>query len=124
MAEKKERGLWEFYASDPEKADAEIWGRKPNPVSRRGFLKKTGLATMTLAIGSQIPFFRNIFLNFFNDYRLEVDVCILFLEIYSSKNARKIMANIPTNTARITLSIFLGLTGNLLLYGFCIIRIF
>ncbi len=58
MAGKKERGLWELYASDPEKADAEIWER--NPLSRRGFLKKTGLASMALAIGSQIPFFRNM----------------------------------------------------------------
>lgn len=60
MAGKKERGLWEFYARDPEKADAQIWDRKPNPVSRRGFLKKTGLAAMTLAIGSQTPFYRNM----------------------------------------------------------------
>lgn len=60
MAGKKERGLWELYARDSEKADAEIWERKPNPVSRRGFLKKTGLTAMALAIGSQIPFFRNM----------------------------------------------------------------
>ena len=39
MAGKKERGLWELYARDPEKADAEIWNRKPDPLSRRGFLK-------------------------------------------------------------------------------------
>ncbi|MEC9422764.1 MAG: sulfite oxidase [Nitrospinota bacterium] len=58
MAGKKERGLWELYIKDPEKADAEIWDRKP--LSRRGFLKKTGLASMALAIGSQIPFFRNM----------------------------------------------------------------
>ncbi len=57
---KKERGLWELYEQDPEKADAEIWERKPEPVSRRGFLKKTGLTAMVLAIGSQIPFFRNM----------------------------------------------------------------
>ncbi len=58
MAGKKERGLWELYSKDPEKADAEIWGRKSNSLSRRGFLKKTGLASMSLAICSQIPFFR------------------------------------------------------------------
>ena len=58
MAGKKERGLWELYSKDPEKADAEIWERKPKSFSRRGFLKKTGLASMSLAIGSQIPFFR------------------------------------------------------------------
>ena len=60
MAGKRERGLWELYTKDPEKADAEIWDRKPKPLSRRGFLKKTGLASMALAIGSQIPFFRNM----------------------------------------------------------------
>ena len=58
MAGKKERGLWELYSKDPEKADAEIWEKKPTSFSRRGFLKKTGLASMSLAIGSQIPFFR------------------------------------------------------------------
>ena len=50
MAGKKERGLWELYSKDPEKADAEIWERYP--LSRRGFLKKTGLASIALAIGS------------------------------------------------------------------------
>ena len=60
MAGKKERGLWELYGIDSEKADAEIWNRKPDPLSRRGFLKKTGLVTMVLAIGSKIPFFRNM----------------------------------------------------------------
>ena len=60
MSEKKERGLWELYTKDPEKADAEIWGRKPNSLTRRGFIKKSGLAAVTMAIGSQIPFFRNM----------------------------------------------------------------
>ena len=60
MPGKRERGLWELYTKDPEKADYEIWDRKPKPLSRRGFLKKTGLASMALAISSQIPFFRNM----------------------------------------------------------------
>ncbi|GJL77864.1 MAG: molybdopterin containing oxidoreductase [Nitrospinaceae bacterium] len=60
MKEKKERGLWELYEHDPEKADADIWGRKPEPVSRRGFLKKCGLTAMVMTLGSQIPFFRNM----------------------------------------------------------------
>ncbi len=54
---KKERGLRELYESDPEKADAEVWGRKTDGLSRRGFLKKGGLAAMTLAVGANIPFF-------------------------------------------------------------------
>jgi DMSO/TMAO reductase YedYZ molybdopterin-dependent catalytic subunit len=60
MSQKKERGLWELYLKDPEKADAEIWGRKAEPFSRRGFLKRTGLTAMALTIGSYIPFFRNM----------------------------------------------------------------
>ena len=40
MKGKKERGLWELYKQDPEKADSDIWDRKPDPVSRRGFIKK------------------------------------------------------------------------------------
>ena len=60
MSKKKERGFWELYAKDPEKADAQIWGRKSNPLTRRGFIKKSGLAAMTMAIGSEIPFFRNM----------------------------------------------------------------
>tara|TARA_B100000686_G_scaffold350279_1_gene445810 strand:+ start:3032 stop:4336 length:1305 start_codon:yes stop_codon:yes gene_type:complete len=57
---KKERGLWELYANDPEKADAEIWGRQTEKLSRRGFLKKSGLAALSAAIGFQIPFFRSM----------------------------------------------------------------
>ncbi len=60
MARKKERGLRELYQKDPEKADAEIWGRKPETLSRRGFLRKSGLVAMSLAVGAQIPFFRNM----------------------------------------------------------------
>jgi len=59
MSRKKERGLWELYLNDPEKADAVIWNRKTDS-SRRGFLKRAGLATMVFTIGSYIPFFRNM----------------------------------------------------------------
>lgn len=60
MKNKKERGLWELYRDDPEKADAEIWGRKTDPLSRRGFLKKCGLTTLAAAVGSTIPFYRHM----------------------------------------------------------------
>ncbi|MDH3257721.1 MAG: sulfite oxidase [Nitrospinota bacterium] len=60
MNQKKERGLWELYASDPEKADAELWGRAPENTSRRSFLKKSGAAALTLALSAPIPFFRNM----------------------------------------------------------------
>ncbi len=52
----KKRGLHELYAADPEAADAAIWGRKPDPVTRRGFLKNSGLAAMSAALGASIPF--------------------------------------------------------------------
>ena len=81
----KERGLWELYASDPEKQDVEAWGRLPDKISHRGFLKnsryapgrvqtrmtrkrwdetitwmqkKQGLGEWTPAIRNQIPDYR------------------------------------------------------------------
>ena len=58
MATSKERGICEQYAADPERADAEIFGRRVDE-SRRGFLKKSGLAFMSALLGSGIPFWRN-----------------------------------------------------------------
>ncbi|CAI2717118.1 sulfite oxidase [Nitrospina watsonii] len=58
MPGKKERGLFELYDTDPEKADWELWGREADPVSRRGFLKDTGLAFMALTVGAHIPYAR------------------------------------------------------------------
>ncbi len=60
MGSNKERGLWESYEHDPEKADAEIWDREPGRFSRRDFIKKSGLAALTFALGAHIPFFRNM----------------------------------------------------------------
>ena len=56
---KKERGIHELY-SDPERADTHLWGRKPDPLTRRGFLNRAGLTAMALAVGSHIPFARNM----------------------------------------------------------------
>ena len=36
---RKERGLCELYAEDPERADALVFGRVANP-DRRGFLRR------------------------------------------------------------------------------------
>ena len=52
----KKKGLHELYAEDPEKADEILWGRKADPVTRRGFLNGTGLAAMAVAVGASIPF--------------------------------------------------------------------
>jgi DMSO/TMAO reductase YedYZ molybdopterin-dependent catalytic subunit len=55
---RKERGLCELYAEDPERADALLFGRVAYP-DRRGFLKGAGLAAMAAAVGASIPFHRN-----------------------------------------------------------------
>jgi len=49
-------GLHELYATDPGRADLLLWGRKTDPLSRRGFFKRAGLAAMTAAVGSEIVF--------------------------------------------------------------------
>ncbi len=55
MTGKRERGLFELYRDDPERADALVFGRVPD-VDRRGFLKGAGLAAMGAAVGGAIPF--------------------------------------------------------------------
>ena len=50
------RGIHRLYAEDPTTADRQLWGRKVDPVSRRGFLRGTGLAAMSAAVGASIPF--------------------------------------------------------------------
>lgn len=53
---RKERGIRELYFQDYRKADFDLWGRETNPSTRRGFLQKTGLAAMSVALGAAIPF--------------------------------------------------------------------
>lgn len=55
----KERGICELYASDPERADWMIFGRRAHS-DRRGFLHGAGLATMGALLGTAIPFHRNM----------------------------------------------------------------
>lgn len=52
------RGIHELYREDPERADRLVWGRVAQPVSRRGFLKNSGLLAMSGALGASIPFSR------------------------------------------------------------------
>jgi DMSO/TMAO reductase YedYZ molybdopterin-dependent catalytic subunit len=59
MTDKKERGLFELYQEDPERADALVFGRVSHS-DRRGFLKGAGLATMGAVLGASIPFHRNM----------------------------------------------------------------
>jgi DMSO/TMAO reductase YedYZ molybdopterin-dependent catalytic subunit len=55
MTRKIERSLQELYRDDPERADAEAFGRRTG-VDRRGFLNGAGLAAMGAAVGAAIPF--------------------------------------------------------------------
>ncbi|MGE4294527.1 MAG: sulfite oxidase [Campylobacterales bacterium] len=52
----KIRGIHELYAEDPAQADKMLWDREVDPVTRRGFLKKSSLLAMTAVVGSHIPF--------------------------------------------------------------------
>lgn len=52
----KRIGLLDLYREDPETADKLLWGREVDPVSRRGFLKKSSLLAMSSVIGASIPF--------------------------------------------------------------------
>ncbi|TFH87946.1 twin-arginine translocation signal domain-containing protein [Billgrantia azerbaijanica] len=52
----KTRGIHALYAEDPETADRLLWGREVDPVTRRGFLKRSSLLAMAAAVGGSIPF--------------------------------------------------------------------
>ncbi|MBN9447856.1 MAG: molybdopterin-dependent oxidoreductase, partial [Bosea sp.] len=56
---KAERSLAELYRDDPERADAQAFGRRTD-ASRRGFLGGAGLAAMGAAVGGAIPFSANM----------------------------------------------------------------
>jgi len=56
----KKVGLHEAYENDPIKADLAIFGRESDPVTRRGFLKKSSLLAMAAVVGSNIPFADNM----------------------------------------------------------------
>lgn len=57
---RKERGIHELYANDPISADFQLWGRRSDALTRRGFLKQSGLAALGTAIGLQIPYARHM----------------------------------------------------------------
>lgn len=52
----EKRGIHELYRADPIRADELVFGRKSDPISRRGFLTRGGLVAMSTAIGASIPF--------------------------------------------------------------------
>jgi len=53
---RREKGIHELYAAGPEQADWLLWGRRSDPLTRRGFLKGSGYLAMTAALGASIPF--------------------------------------------------------------------
>lgn len=53
---REKTGIYQLYTQDPIAADRLLWGRKSNPLSRRGFLKNSGLLAMSTALGMSIPF--------------------------------------------------------------------
>lgn len=55
---KKKIGIHDLYADDSAAADEKLWGRRCDPLSRRGFLRGSGLAAMSAALGASIPFAR------------------------------------------------------------------
>jgi DMSO/TMAO reductase YedYZ molybdopterin-dependent catalytic subunit len=59
VGDKPEKGLFELFEGDQEKADKLLFGRVANP-NRRGFLSGAGLTTMGAMVGAAIPFAANI----------------------------------------------------------------
>lgn len=54
------KGIHALYARDPAEADRLLWGRETHPLTRRGFLRGSGLAAMSAALGGVIPFASNM----------------------------------------------------------------
>ena len=54
--QKKKIGIHELYARDPLAADRLLWGREADPQTRRGFLKKSALAAMSMVLGGRMVF--------------------------------------------------------------------
>ncbi|MGR9115673.1 MAG: sulfite oxidase [Gammaproteobacteria bacterium] len=53
---KKTTGLFALYRKNPALADKLVWDREVDPVTRRGFLKKSSLLAMSSFVGASIPF--------------------------------------------------------------------
>lgn len=59
-ANRNERGIHELYGADPESADEKIWGRRTDPLTRRGFFGRAGLTAMSAAVGAEIVFWETM----------------------------------------------------------------
>lgn len=58
--QKKERGIHELYSENPERADYELWGRRTDRVSRRGFINRSALVAMSAALSAKIVFWKQM----------------------------------------------------------------
>lgn len=56
MKKRQQQGIHALYNKDPIAADRLLWGREADPLTRRGFLKRSSLMTMAAVLGSGIPF--------------------------------------------------------------------
>lgn len=56
MRDSVEKGIHDLYDADPVAADRVVWGRETSRLTRRGFLRGSGLAAMSAALGGAIPF--------------------------------------------------------------------
>jgi len=56
MKKRRKIGIHELYRRDPLRADRLLWGREPDPLTRRGFLRRGGLAAMAAVLGTPIVF--------------------------------------------------------------------
>ncbi len=52
----KRIGIHRLYNLNADTADKLLWDREVDPISRRGFLKKSSLLAMATAVGASIPF--------------------------------------------------------------------
>ena len=52
---KKKIGIHKLYSQDQKKAELELWGNSYSS-SRRGFIQKSALASMSLILGAEMVF--------------------------------------------------------------------
>ncbi len=60
MSKRKTVRLNEIYQKDPIAADKMLWDRETSTMNRRGFLKHSGLLSLSATLGISIPFARNM----------------------------------------------------------------
>ena len=60
MPETSEHGLHQLYAEGPQRADRLLWGRRADPMTRRGFLRGSGLAALAAVLGAPVVFARHM----------------------------------------------------------------